>query len=261
MCREAQPRHLSPVFPASSSAVRFEVSQGEFRTDINRIFQPYGLARELTETGHIERLAAPVLREVIASPLSPSGDTELDRMLETARREFLDPDKATRREALEALGDAWEGAMEDVGQRTGQEVTGHVGLTPASRCSATVPVPAGRTASGSERTWWRKRSARTTQPGPGPPHQTYRPRRSGHPRVPDRRSPLRDRHGAPSPGTNTSSPGCSHAVTGRPLSCSPARRGPRSAADRRRYRFRAAEAAGRVRPAAASGPGRAAGSR
>ena len=90
--------------------LRFDVEagRGEFRADINRIFRRNGLAYELTKTGHIERLAAPVLREEIASPLSRSGDTELDRMLETARRKFLHPDKATRREALEALWDAWE---------------------------------------------------------------------------------------------------------------------------------------------------------
>ena len=37
-----------------------------------------------------------------------TGDAELDRMLETARRKFLHPAESVRREALEKLWDAWE---------------------------------------------------------------------------------------------------------------------------------------------------------
>ena len=37
-----------------------------------------------------------------------TGDGELDRMLETARCKFINPDEAIRREALESLWDAWE---------------------------------------------------------------------------------------------------------------------------------------------------------
>lgn len=85
-----------------------EVGQDEFRKDVNRIFRRNGLAYELTEQGRIERLAGPVLREELASAEFRTGERELDRMLETARRKFLDPDEATRREALEALWDAWE---------------------------------------------------------------------------------------------------------------------------------------------------------
>ena len=80
----------------------------EFRDAINRIFRRNGLAYELTEHGHIERLAPPVLREELASGQFPTGDAELDRMLETARRKFCDPNEAIRREALESLWDAWE---------------------------------------------------------------------------------------------------------------------------------------------------------
>lgn len=90
--------------------LRFEVEEGrdEFCEAINRIFRRNGLAYELTADGRIERLAPPVLREELASVQFRTGDSELDRMLETARRKFLDPDEATRREALEALWDAWE---------------------------------------------------------------------------------------------------------------------------------------------------------
>ena len=56
----------------------------------------------------IERLAPPVLRDDLARAVFRTGDAELDRMLETARRKFVDPDESIRREALEALWDAWE---------------------------------------------------------------------------------------------------------------------------------------------------------
>ena len=85
-----------------------QAGQEEFRDAINRIFRRNGLAYELTEDGRIERLAAPVLREELASAQFRTGDVELDRMLETARRKFLDPDEAMRRESLEGLWDAWE---------------------------------------------------------------------------------------------------------------------------------------------------------
>ena len=85
-----------------------EAGQDEFRDDINRIFRRNGLAYELTEHGHIERLAPPVLREELASAQSHTGDADLDRMLETARCKFINPNEAIRREALDSLWDAWE---------------------------------------------------------------------------------------------------------------------------------------------------------
>ena len=90
--------------------LRFDVETGrdEFREAINRIFRRNGLAYELAEYGRIERLAPPLLREELGSAQFRTGDSELDGMLEKARRKFLDPDEATRRESLEALWDAWE---------------------------------------------------------------------------------------------------------------------------------------------------------
>ena len=85
-----------------------EVGQDEFRDAINRIFRRNGLAYELTEHGYIERLAPPVLREELASAEFRTGDAELDRILETARCKFLNPNEAIRREALDSLWDAWE---------------------------------------------------------------------------------------------------------------------------------------------------------
>ena len=85
-----------------------EAGRDEFRDDINRIFRRNGLAYELTEHGHIERLAPPVLREELASDQFYTGDGELDRMLEAARCKFIKPNEAIRREALDSLWDAWE---------------------------------------------------------------------------------------------------------------------------------------------------------
>ncbi len=95
-----------------------EAGQDEFRDDINRIFRSNGLVYELTEQGRIERLVSPVLREELASAQFRTGDDELDRMLETARNKFLNPNEAIRRESLESL---WGcvGAAEDIGRRIG----------------------------------------------------------------------------------------------------------------------------------------------
>lgn len=88
----------------------FDVDAGraEFAEAVNRILRRNGLAYELTDIGQIERLAPPALREALASSLFRTPDADLNRMLETARRKFLDPGEATRRESLEALWDAWE---------------------------------------------------------------------------------------------------------------------------------------------------------
>lgn len=85
-----------------------EAGQDEFRDDINRIFRSNGLAYELTEYGHIERLVPPGLREKLASAQFCTGDADLDRMLEAARCKFINPNEAIRCEALASLWDAWE---------------------------------------------------------------------------------------------------------------------------------------------------------
>ena len=85
-----------------------EAGRDEFRDYINRIFRRNGLAYKLTEQGRIERLVSPVLSEELASAQFRTGDDELDRMLETARNKFLNPNEAIRRESLDSLWDAWE---------------------------------------------------------------------------------------------------------------------------------------------------------
>ena len=85
-----------------------EVGRAEFCDGINRIFRRNGLVYELTDEGNIQRLAPAGLREPLIQTTFSTGESELDMMLETARRKFLDPDEGVRREALEKLWDAWE---------------------------------------------------------------------------------------------------------------------------------------------------------
>lgn len=85
-----------------------EAGREEFREEIETIFRRNDIAYVLTEEGRIERLAPPVFQSALVQPESGTGDTELDRLLKAAQQKFLNPDPATRREALEALWDAWE---------------------------------------------------------------------------------------------------------------------------------------------------------
>ena len=82
--------------------------QAEFRSAINRIFARNQLSYELTDNGQIQRLAAPVLHEVLTASAFRTGDASLDGLLESARTKFLDPDANVRRDAIEKLWDAWE---------------------------------------------------------------------------------------------------------------------------------------------------------
>ncbi|MCS6779399.1 MAG: hypothetical protein NZ555_06840 [Geminicoccaceae bacterium] len=82
--------------------------RASFRKEINDIFRLNGLAYELEEDGAIRRLSPPVLGEPLERALFATGDAELDRLLETARKKSADPRIEVRREALEKLWDAWE---------------------------------------------------------------------------------------------------------------------------------------------------------
>ena len=90
--------------------LRFDVELGRrnFTEDVNRIFARNGLAYTFTSEGRVERLGPPVLREELASTELVTGNSELDRLLESARRKFLSPNEEIRREALLELWDAWE---------------------------------------------------------------------------------------------------------------------------------------------------------
>ena len=85
-----------------------ELRRRNFTEDVNRIFARNGLAYTLTSEGRVERLGPPVLREELASTEFVTGNSELDRLLESARRKFLSPNEEIRREAFLELWDAWE---------------------------------------------------------------------------------------------------------------------------------------------------------
>ena len=82
--------------------------KGDFRNQVETIFRRNGIAYRLTEEGKIERLVSPVFQSTLVQSKASTGDAELDRLMDTAQRKFLDPHAGTRREALEALWDAWE---------------------------------------------------------------------------------------------------------------------------------------------------------
>ena len=88
----------------------FDESAGkdEFRDDIERIFRRNRIAYELTEGGRIERTTPGILGDLSTEMDFDTGDTELDRLLNTASVKFRAPDQIMRREALESLWDAWE---------------------------------------------------------------------------------------------------------------------------------------------------------
>ena len=84
------------------------VRKNQFAQAVKRIFSRNGLAYTLTETGIIKRIGSPVITEELASAQFVTGDSELDHILESARRKFLNPRVEIRREAMLELWDAWE---------------------------------------------------------------------------------------------------------------------------------------------------------
>jgi hypothetical protein len=85
-----------------------EPGKTEFREQINTIFARNGLAFDLTAEGQIVRLAPVVLDKALVGAVFKTGDAELDKILETARKKFLSPNIDTRKESLEKLWDAFE---------------------------------------------------------------------------------------------------------------------------------------------------------
>lgn len=90
--------------------LRFDVQAGrdEFREEIEDILRRNGVAYTLNGEGRIERLLPPEIAAAVSRSEFQTGDEELDRLLSAARTKIVDPDIHKRREALEALWDAWE---------------------------------------------------------------------------------------------------------------------------------------------------------
>lgn len=85
-----------------------EAGRQKFSEEVNRLFSRNGLVYRLTDEGNIERIVGPVLNEELASAQFVTGDSELDNILESAHRKFLNPHEEIRREAFLELWDAWE---------------------------------------------------------------------------------------------------------------------------------------------------------
>ena len=90
--------------------LRFQKSTGQrdFRIEVETILRRNGIAYTLTESGRVERILPPEFDTISQRSEFQTGDAELNRLLETARTKFLNPRLDLRREALEALWDAWE---------------------------------------------------------------------------------------------------------------------------------------------------------
>lgn len=97
-----------PFFQHHHLSFDTEAGKNEFLQKVNRIFLRNGIAYELCNDGNVIRIAPPGLREELASAEFQTGDKILDQMLDEARRKFLSPDPAIRKEAVERLWDAWE---------------------------------------------------------------------------------------------------------------------------------------------------------
>jgi hypothetical protein len=110
-------RHVSlPISPNPHSHyshnhyLHFSRNRGqeEFAKEVNTILARNRLAYELQSNGEVRRLIPPVLLEVLVSAEFTSEDKELNRLLESARRQFSSPDFRTRYDGLKDLWDAFE---------------------------------------------------------------------------------------------------------------------------------------------------------
>lgn len=79
-----------------------------WREEINEILRRNGVALRQEADGRVMRVDPVAAQLVTARQLPSSGDASLDEKLDTALRKYRDPDVAVRREALEALWDAFE---------------------------------------------------------------------------------------------------------------------------------------------------------
>jgi len=80
----------------------------QFRSRVNSILARNGIAYQLRVDGSIERLAPPLLKDLLTNTVFRTKDSTLNQMLEDARRKFLNPDPVVRRESIERLWDCWE---------------------------------------------------------------------------------------------------------------------------------------------------------
>jgi len=114
-------RHISRVVSRSAHTSRSlgyqhdhligfdrDAGRADYLGTINALFRRCRHPYEIGPDHRIVRLGPSVLRETILRAMFRTGDAELDRLLNTARDRFMNPDAIVRLEAMERLWDAWE---------------------------------------------------------------------------------------------------------------------------------------------------------
>jgi hypothetical protein len=84
-----------------------EKGRGQFRDEVNRIFERNGIAFELND-GEVTRLTATTFHVPLSQAVFKTGDVEFNALMEDARHKFLNKDLKVRKEALEKLWDGFE---------------------------------------------------------------------------------------------------------------------------------------------------------
>lgn len=92
--------------------LRFDraAGQAEARDQLNRLLARNGTVFAIDESGQVARVVPTAVASYLRLELSATIDSDLDGLLETAARKHVDRDPDVRREAVEALWDAFERA-------------------------------------------------------------------------------------------------------------------------------------------------------
>ena len=89
---------------------RFDQGAGRhrWRVEINQILDRNGVALRLEASGRVVRVGTAAAEAVLRSLVPKSGDSQLDAKIASTVEKYRDPSPDVRREALEALWDAFE---------------------------------------------------------------------------------------------------------------------------------------------------------
>ena len=79
-----------------------------WRSEVNRILARNGVALRQETDGRVVRVGTVAARVLTRTPVPATGDAQLDDKVAAGVRKYEDPDASVRREALEALWDAFE---------------------------------------------------------------------------------------------------------------------------------------------------------
>ena len=101
-------RDFHPYFSHFHISWDRDAGLAQFVTDVNLLFARNGIAYELTAEGQARRLLPQPIAQALSWTLFDTGDTETDRLLESARGRIVLPKPEDRHDALEKLWDAFE---------------------------------------------------------------------------------------------------------------------------------------------------------